>query len=178
MARRSQAKLYNSKRMSISFESNLRKKLEVIGDRIIDEACRPAAYAAVTVLYDEMRIRVPVGEGLLKSAIYRWRDKSETNVENIGQSVFYVGVNKRKAPHWWWIENGHYQYKYVAKNEQGEYYTTKDKRPQPKYIPAKPYLRPSIDAKMGEALKAGYKELQVRINKILTSSNATITDFN
>lgn len=175
MARRSQARLFNAKTFSVEFDSNIKEKLDKFAGDLVNEALRPAAYAGVTVLYDEMRIRVPVGEGLLKSAIYRWRDK-----DNIGeQAIFYVGVNKKKAPHWWWMEHGHYQYHTVIKLDSGEYITLKNKPlPQPKYIPAKPYIRPTVDAKMGEALEVAKTVLTERLNGIIRGSNATITDFN
>lgn len=175
MARRSQARLFNSQSFSIEFDSNIKEKLEKFAGDFVNEALRPAAYAGVTVLYDEMRIRVPVDEGLLKSAIYRWREK-----DNIGeQAIFYAGVNKQKAPHWWWIENGHFQYHQVVKLENGDFITLKNKPlPQPKYIPAKPYIRPTADAKLGEAMNVAINTLRERLNGIIKGSNATITDFN
>lgn len=175
MARRSQAKLYNASTFSIEFDSNIKEKLEKFAGDVVNEALRPAAYAAVTVLYDEMRIRVPVGEGLLKSAIYRWREK-----DDIGeQAIFYAGVNKRKAPHWWWIEHGHFQYHTVVRLENGDFITLKNKPlPQPKYVPAKPYIRPTADAKIGAAMDEAMKVLKQRLNGLIKGANATITDFN
>lgn len=163
MARASKAKLYNEKSFSITFTSDIEAQLKAFADSVGDQVLRPAAFKAATVLYEEIHRNVPVNSGLLKSAIYRFREKQNTQY----QSVFNVGVNKVKAPHWHWLEHGHWQvYQTVFNKETGTFHTLKN-RPlaTPVFIPAKPYLRPSFDSKYNEALKAGFDEINKRIKE-------------
>jgi hypothetical protein len=175
MAYKSRARQFNKQSMTITFDSNIKEQLAKFTEQIEKEAIRPALYAGATVLYDELRVRVPKDTGALYSAIYRYRER-ENPIE--GQVTYYVGVNKQKAPHWWWIEHGHWQYFTQAIAKEGKYagqWVTFKNKPlaQPRYIPAKPYLRPTVDAKMPVAIQTVMRVLKERLNGLINSQ-----DFN
>lgn len=165
-----QAKLYPSQRMAITFDSNIKEQLTAFVGRLNDDVFRPAAYAAVTVLYDELKLRTEGGqysEGDLNAAMYRWREKGDIG----NKAIFYAGVNKRKAPHWWVVEHGHWQYFTVVKPETGPYagqfVTLKNKPlPQPKFVPAKPYLGPAAD-KLPEAMQVAMRVMKERLKYVI-----------
>lgn len=155
----SRARQFDKDSFSISFDNNIEQGLNKLFADASNELYRPAAYAAATVLYNEVVTRVPERTGKLKSAIYRFREKQDTD----DKSIFYVGVNKRKAPHWWLIEHGHFQQKQALLID-GKWVTLDRPLANPRYVPAKPYFRPSVDAKMQDALQAGISEFKKRFN--------------
>lgn len=161
MARRSNARQYEVGSFSMSLDGDIQGQLNKFFGDIADKCYRPATYVASTVLYDEIKLRVPKDTGGLENAIYRYREKSDTHINNLNKSTFYVGVNKRKAPHWWLIEHGHWQRR-QAILLNGKWVTLKNPLANPKYVPAQPYFRPAIDAKMNEALQAGLIEFKKR----------------
>lgn len=172
------AKLYPKQRVMMGFSSNVKEQLEAFVGNLKDQAFRPAAYAAVTLLYYEMRFRTEggQGDGTLRDSIYRWRVK-----EDIGnQAIFYAGVNKRKAPHWWLVENGHWQYYTVIRPADGpyagQYVTLKNKPlPVPKWVPAKPYIRPAAD-KLPQAMQVAMRVLKERTKYLIRGVNAPPID--
>lgn len=151
------ARQFSSDTFAIALNGDIQGQLKKFFVDAADKVYRPAAYVASTVLYDEVVQRVPERTGKLKSAIYRYREKQDTQ----DKAIFYVGVNKRKAPHWWLIEHGHWQRR-QAILLNGRWVTLKNPLANPKYVPAQPYFRPSIDAKMNEALQAGLTEFKKR----------------
>ena len=110
-----------------------------------------------------MRLRVPKDSGTLKSAIYRWREKSETHINNTVRSVFNVGPNKRIARHWWLVEHGHWQTRVVYFNKKKQQWMTGGFLKTPYPVAAQPYIRPTYDSKIKVALQAGLAEMQRRI---------------
>jgi hypothetical protein len=153
-------KLFGKETFAMSFDNNIADQLKAFGDNFVDQYCRPAAYVAATVFYHEMRTRVPVRTGDLKNSIYRWRDKANTQT----RATFYVGPNKRIAPHWHLVEYGHWATRrvYFDKRKQ-QYVTTKQLLARPYLVAARPYIRPTLDTKRNEAIQAGIAELKRRI---------------
>lgn len=119
-------------------------------DRIAQAAsnARPAAQAGAQLLYDEVRMRVPVGvkghwfhgssfkktgqkywfdAGSLRDSIYQVYSKDNSSE---ARSEYHVSWNRKKAPYAWMVEYG----------------TSK--------TAAKPFLRPAYDAKIQDALQA------------------------
>lgn len=139
------------------FLSNLSRDLQ-------EKAMRPAAFAASTVLYDELKIRVPHYEGNLSDAIYRWRDASKSGA---AVESWVVGVNKVKAPHFHLVEEGHWQPYKVIVGADGKFVTTNQLLATPKWIPPNAFFRPSYDAKINAALDAGLKSLQTNLSKMV-----------
>ncbi|MEN5181774.1 HK97-gp10 family putative phage morphogenesis protein [Comamonas testosteroni] len=86
-----------------SFDANkLKKGLEAKAAKVQNSA-RPVAQAGTQVLYDQVKINVPVKSGKLKSAIYQVysRDSSWE-----GRATYHISWNKKKAPHGHLIEGG------------------------------------------------------------------------
>jgi hypothetical protein len=101
-----------------------------------------------------------VDEGLLKSAVYRYYDKARS----VGAIQAYsIGVNKKTAPHWHLLEFGHWLVNVVTRLPNGQIVATKERLPTPKWVPAQPYLRPSFDARMADAMDAARDELAQQI---------------
>jgi hypothetical protein len=151
---------FDKETFAMQLDSGITDALQALSDNFVEQVCRPAAFVAVTVLYDEMLLRVPKHSGTLENSIYRWREKSGTDK----RAVFYVGPNKRIARHWWLVEHGHFQiYKVYWNEEKQAWRTTRKLLPTPIPVAAQPYIRPTYDSKMKVALQAGLAEMQRRI---------------
>lgn len=127
--------------IEINFDTSaLQKNLVQFAKDIEEKAIRPAAYAASKVLYEEMQIRVPVGNtGNLKAALYQYHNEK---LSKDGVHIYSVGVNKRKAPHWHLLEYGTIR------------------------APAYPFIAPTYDAKIVEAMRAARTRLAEKIEEI------------
>lgn len=126
------------------------------------QALRSAVYAGAKVLADELEVRVPVDSGTLKGSIYSWHDDRRSTGT---RQVYVVGVNKRKAPHWFNVEYGHWRVNVVVRGPGGRVIATKDRLPTPEWVPARPYLRPTAD-RMPEAVRAMQRRLAQRIREL------------
>lgn len=157
MARyKSQATKHTRDTVSAALGGDIAGDLAKFTEAIQGKAARAGAFAAATVLYDEMSVRVPTDEGTLKGALYRWHDEDQSAD---GKQVFAVGVNKRKAPHWHLVEYGHWRHYRLIKI--GDAWVTLRNRPldTPEWVPASPYIRPSFDAKISSALLAAKQRM-------------------
>lgn len=135
MARRGGAQKFSQDVMSVSFDGDFSAQLKAYGDKV-KATFKEASFKAATVLYDEMKLRVPKGETKnLLNSIYRFRLKNTPDTE----ATFMVGVNVTKAPHWHFTELG----------------TRKQA--------AKPYIRPTRDAKLGAAAQAAIQSIKERL---------------
>jgi hypothetical protein len=108
---------------------------------------RKVAYAGVVQVYGEMRNRVPVGTGKLKSSIYHWHNAQLSRKD---RQIYETGPNKKKAPHWHNVEYGHVLSN-VGNKDAGQWF--KQRRNTPMMVPAKPYIRPAVMAKGRAALE-------------------------
>jgi HK97 gp10 family phage protein len=141
----------SSGKTTASMRTSLTDALRQFGEAAQGEPLRRAAGAGAKVLYDEMRVRVPVAEGTLQESIYRYWVKRPDNAE---RQTYYIGPNKKKAPHWHLIEYGHFRVNVVYRDASGDLIPTKRRLPAPVWVPPQPYIRPSFDAAVGEALDA------------------------
>jgi len=125
-----------STRLKGDFANALKEAERNISERVLVAG----AAAMAKVIYDDIQNNpsFPEKSGLLKSAIYRTLSK-DNSTEN--KAVYHVGVNKRKAPHWHWLEFGNSR------------------------IPAQPYIRPAFD-KIGEAIEAGKARMAERLKTL------------
>lgn len=139
------------------------------------KALRSAAYAGARMLYDEMVIRAggyagqysgPLKHsdpeknkthGLLQASIYHYYDLDKSTAT---RHVYAIGPNKREAPHWFNVEYGHYRVNEVIVNTQGQLVTKKFGAPISKWVPARPYIRPTWDAKGASAVQAMLAKLR------------------
>lgn len=148
--------------VSIGFDDGISAGLRKFANDLREKALRPAAHAAAVVLYNELQQRVPEESGRLKSAIYRWHD-DKRSID--GRQVYVVGVNKRKAPHWHLIEYGHWRVNRFRLID-GKWVATKERLPQPVWVPAQPYIRPTYDGKIDTAVDAAKARLTEKFKEI------------
>lgn len=142
--------------------------LDVLAGPLRESLLRSGLVAAGTVIRDEAEVRVPVETGRLKSALYlAYSPERSLN----GQQVY--GVSWRKsffggARHGHLVEFGHWQPYKVIRKADGTFVTDKS-RPlaQPKWVPAKPFLRPAMDAAGARAVDAAATRMRVRLPELL-----------
>lgn len=111
-----------------------------------EEGARPAAQEGAQVFYEEVEQRVSgigggpgVVTGKLKDAIYQaFVEKESGN----GRAVYRISWNKKKAPHGHLLERG----------------TSK--------MAARPFIRPSYDAKRSAAIQAVNVRLAAELKKV------------
>lgn len=149
MAYKSQAKLGPGQSVGIGVSSDLKEGLEKFQAKVVKRATRSATFSMADTLYKEMKVNARKGDyatGNLADAIYTFYDDSRAHL-NI--HTYAVGVNKKKAGNWHWIEYGRWRHYQTIKID-GEWVTLRD-RPleNPVWVPPTPYLRPAFDAKIG-----------------------------
>lgn len=149
-------------------------------EREMLEAARPAAQAAAQVLVDEVRKNVSsIGQksGNLARAIYQAYSRDNSYE---GKAQYHVSWNARIAPHGHLVEFGHWQPFVTYTGSDGKTYTAirpsmrgKPKPrgraslaeksryyvtlPAPRWVPAKPFVRPAVakfDAAQAAATRA------------------------
>ncbi len=129
-------------------------------------ATRPAAQAGAQVLYNEVKVRVPVSDqehvnkkgevispGALRDSIYQVYSERNSH-EYLSRSTYHISYNAKKAPHGWLVEFGHWQRFATYQGKDGRWYTSKTPLPTPRRVAARPYLRPAYDAVYAIALEA------------------------
>jgi hypothetical protein len=127
-------------------------------EAVTGETLRKAAGAGAKVLYDEMVLRAQglgggpdVHTGKLLGSIYRFYDKK---VSVSGRFTYHIGPNVAKAPHWHLIEFGHWRVNMIIRLPNGRLVATTERLESPIWVPAKPFIRPTLDAKSGIAIHA------------------------
>lgn len=155
-----------SKTVSMKFKGDLGAQLDEFVGEVQSRAVRAGTFVAAEALRDEMRERAPREEGTLQDSLYVYRDKTRSNDE---RHIYFIGPNKRKAPHWHLIEYGHWM-KYTVIRIRGRLFSLKN-RPlkTPKWVPAKPYIRPAF-SKVKVALDRGKKRIAEVILEIQRGS--------
>ena len=108
MARAYQIKTYRKQSLSISLPPELAQlRSRLLDPEIKRKTMRSAAYAGAKILYDEMRFVVPIKEGTLHDSIFHWFD---TKSSTPNRQTYLIGPNKVDAPHWHFVEFGHWIY--------------------------------------------------------------------
>lgn len=135
--------------------------LAALEDAIKTKVLRSMAFAGSNVFYLEMRMQVPVREGTLYGSIYQWHDDKSSPA----RQRYFIGPNKREAPHWHFIEFGHWLYNIQI---DGKWQRSKSSRSArgpsahdlpgarqpPVWVPPKPFVRPTWEAKKQAAVTA------------------------
>lgn len=129
--------------------------LAALNGPLRESLARSMAVAGGQVLRDEAKLLAPKESGLLASSIYLAHKEGKSTESQV---VYSVSWNARKAPHGHLLEFGHWQPYVVKKLPNGEWFTTKEKLPAPKFIAAHPFLRPALDS-------AGKRAQQAMINR-------------
>lgn len=146
---KSQAKLQTAQTIGVGVSSDLSQGLERFAKKVVSRATRAATFAMADVLYQEMKVNARKGDnatGNLADAIYTHYDdrRADLNIH-----TYAVGVNKKKAGNWHWVEYGRWRH-YQTIKINGEWVTLKDRPLEtPVWVPPTPYLRPAFDAKIG-----------------------------
>lgn len=152
--------------------------LQRLEDLVRSKVLRSAAFAGANVLYREMRIRVPVKEGTLYNAIYQFHDDTSTP----DRQTYFVGPNKRKAPHWYFIEFGHWLYN---KQIDGRWQRSKPNRAargpgahtlpgarkEPLWVPPKPFVRPTWEAMRKQTITAMKLRASERLREVMAGGS-------
>lgn len=148
--------------VGVKVESSAVDALKRLEEGIYEQVLRSGAHAGAIVFYDEMRRQVPVKEGTLQQSIYRFHDDKQSSKV---KQVYLIGPNKVKAPHWYNVEFGHWRYNRFL---NGRWQRSKSNRnargpgahdlpgalPVPVWVAAKPYIRPTFDARARSSLEA------------------------
>lgn len=139
-------------------------------------AARPAAQAGAQVFYDEVKRRAPVSEaphffygrlakgsttrtiypfkpGDLKASVYQVFSKDSSTKS---KATYHIAWNHQVVPYGFMYEFGHIQTRKVYQSKtDGLWYTSNAPlEGGPKVVKPTPFLRPSGDAKRGEAIQA------------------------
>lgn len=144
-------------------ESSLAAAFETVSAELLDKVARSGARAGALVFYEEMRLRVAEDEGQLRDAIYHWHDDEAAAR---GVQRYLVGPNKKQAPQWYWVEYGHWRTNVVFRDENGRTFPITRKLATPVWVPAKPYVRPTWDAKAGAAVQAALQRMSQRFAEL------------
>jgi HK97 gp10 family phage protein len=128
---------------------------------------RSMCVAGGKVFEAEAKLQAPVKDGVLQNAIYLAFKDAESTAERVKYSVSW---NHRKAPHGHLIEFGHWQPYKVVKLPNGDWFTTKEKLPSPKWISAKPFLRPAYDMAKERAVQAMIERGKQRLPELLAEN--------
>lgn len=177
--------------MTLAIDCDISGALDLL-DRIEaagrDKLARPVAQAGAQVLYDEVKTRVgAIGKktGNLQSAIYQAFSADNSRA---GHAVYHVSWNLKKAPHGRLIEFGHFQYFKSYIGRDGKWYTRKrpgangrkpsgraslaeksayyDPLPSPKFVAARPFLRPAFEARKAAAREAMLSRLGAELDTL------------
>lgn len=139
--------------------------LENLAGPLREHLARSMAVAAGKVFRDEAKVLAPRETGRLASSIYLvYADRRSTD-ERV---IYSVSWNAKTAPHGHLLEFGHWQPYRVAKLASGEYVTIKSEPlANPKWIPARPFLRPALDTAGSLAMQAAMKRGRERLPELL-----------
>lgn len=153
-------------KIGASLTGNLAASLRKFAQSVDERVVRSGTLAGAMVLYDEMHMLASRGEdsdGTLADALYTWHD-DEQSVN--GRQVYAVGVNKRKAQHWHWIEYGRWRH-YRTIKIGGQWVTLKNEPlDNPVWVPASPYIRPAFDAKIITAIEVAKRRMAQVLKEI------------
>ena len=158
---------------AISFEldDGIGAGLDAFEDEILAQVVRPTARAGALVFYGEARRLAPVYDGppvpgvnpgQLRDSIYHVHVPEHSTDQ---RHEYRVSWNHAKAPHGWLIEYGHWRVNKVNL-VNGFWEFTKERLPEPVWVPAHPYIRPAAAAG-GRAIDAMRNRMRERLAEIL-----------
>lgn len=155
--------------------AELQRGLESLSGPLAVSLARSMAVAGGEIIRDEAKARAPVGTaeggsitpGLLRSSIYlAFRDGVSTE-----QKVVYsVSWNSKKAPHGHLLEFGHWMTHVSYKGPDGEWHGTNKLLAAPRWVAARPFLRPANDAAGGRAVAAMLDRGRVRLPELIAEA--------
>lgn len=126
---------------------------------------RSMAVAGGTIYRDEAKVLAPVKDGVLRDSIYLAFKDSRSGGDDVTYSISW---NAKKAPHGHLQEFGHWRIYATYTGADGSWYTNKNVRlPEPKWVPAHPFLRPAFDTQGARARKAMLERGKERFPELL-----------
>lgn len=137
-------------------KTSLARRMLVSGGVVLRDAAKSNARMAANIEGDDVR-------GVLANAIYLAYD-DEVKSENLFNYV--ISWNAKKAPHGHLVEFGHWITHAIFKGSNGEWYTDKNQPlDKPRWVAARPFLRPTFDSYGNVAISAmirrGQEELPI-----------------
>jgi hypothetical protein len=130
---------------------------------------RSIAVGMGEVLRDEAKLLAPKESEALANSIYLAFKDGRSNESQV---VYSVRWNHKSAPHGHLIEFGHWQPYKVVKLPNGDWFTTKERLPSPKFIAAHPFLRPALDIAGKRAAQAGIERGRKRLPELLREAES------
>jgi hypothetical protein len=151
-------------------------------------AARPAAQAGAQVFYDEVKLRAPVSDaphffygrlakgattrtiypfkpGDLRDSVYQVFSKDNSNKS---RATYHIAWNHQVVPYGFMVEFGHIQTRKSYIGSDGLWYTSKEPlEGGPKVVGPTPFLRPSADAKRGDAIEAANARWIADMKKVI-----------
>lgn len=138
-------RLYERDGVTVGWDSDISRNFEELEEYVRSKVIRSAARAGILAFYNEMKRLAPVKRGVLRDSIYHWYDlKQSTDTTKI----YATGPNKKKAPHWHWVEFGNAM------------------------RPANPYIRPVWMANQERARTAAMKRARERMDEFFAGRMA------
>lgn len=144
---------------------HLPRSMLVAGGKIVrDEAkVRAPVFDGSTALAGGSNVDRPPTPGSLRDAIYLAYSDTKS-IPEAGKYTYSITWNASKAPHGHLLEFGHWRYNVIRGG-----YPREDKLPEPKWVPAHPFLRPAYDAVIGIAMQAALDRGRQRMAEILAN---------
>lgn len=137
--------------------------LDKLGSSIKYSLARSMAVAGGQVVRDEAKTLAPVESGRLKSAIYlAYRNEESTDT----RIVYSISWNAEKAWYGKLIEFGHWQTHATYIGKDGNWHSGKPLA-VPKWKPARPFLRPALDATRSTMVQAMIQRGRERLPELL-----------
>lgn len=125
---------------------------------------RSMAVAGGQVLRDEAKALAPVKDGILRNAIYLAFRDAKSNEKQVQYTVTW---NSKKAPHGHLLEFGHWMPFKAVRLPSGQWYTVKARRETPKWVSARPFLRPALEGGTARAREAMIARGRERLPQLL-----------
>lgn len=139
-----------------------------------ESLARSMGVAGGTIIRDEAKLRAPVSTadgsysvpGSLRAAIYLAHRDPESGES---RQVYQVSWNAKRAPHGHLLEFGHWQTKKAIRTPAGRWFSGA-LLPTPKWIAARPFLRPAYEGAMPRAREAMLSRGAERLAEILAKN--------
>jgi HK97 gp10 family phage protein len=142
--------------------------LAKLGGDLRVRLARSMAVAGGKVLRDEAKRQAPVESGRLRSQIYLAFKEAKSNAQQVTYSVSWNGNKITGAPHGHLLEFGHWQTHQVVRLPNGDWFSDLSKPlPAPRWIAAKPFLRPAFDVAKQRAQQAMVERGRHRLPELL-----------
>jgi hypothetical protein len=163
--------------------------LQQLGGPAKESLARSMAVAGGKVLRDEAKARAPVDSGRLRASIYLAYKTDRSTGDRQIYSVSWNSGHLGGAPHGHLIEFGHWRYNKIVNGVPQRSLRAGLKRgrgPQdhegpgaldvPVWVPARPFLRPALDAAGARAAEAMFARGRERLFEVLADPHAPEPD--